>query len=244
MSKLNFKNFTQDQKKLRERILEVSFKRKLAHIGSCLSAIDLIYCTYKYKRKNDLFVLSNGHAGIALYSVLEKFGYIKTLNKIHSLNIHPDREKKFNIAVSTGSLGQGLPIALGMALANPKINIYCMISDGEASEGSIWESLRIAYDNKVQNIKIIINANGWGAYHKISTSLLKKRIEGFGWNALEVDAHNIKKLEKTFHTFSRKYPTVLFGKTTSDQFTFLKGQDAHYYVMTEEDYKGALEKLL
>src|SRR3990167_2725344 len=176
MYTFSIKKLNSEQKKLRIRILELSNESHLSHLGSCLSAVDLIDAIYKIKKKDEKFILSNGHAGIALYSVLEKYGYFKNPNDIKKLNIHPDMNIKHGIYVSTGSLGQGLPIALGMALADRKKNIYCMLSDGECAEGSIWEALRVANENKLYNLKIIINANGWGAYDKINLVSLIKRI--------------------------------------------------------------------
>ena len=138
------------QKQLRRRLLEVTYREKLSHLGSCLSALDVMIAVYGIKRPEDKFVLSNGHAGLALYVVLEKEGLLDLESLWKDLNIHPDRCLEKGIHVSTGSLGQGLPIALGMAMADPKRDIYCMISDGECAEGSIWESLRILVESKNQ----------------------------------------------------------------------------------------------
>lgn len=230
------------QKNLRKRILEITHRSRLSHLGSCLSAIDAIDAAYQTKQKKDRFVLSNGHAGIALYTILEHYGHITNPSLTESLHIHPDRNEALDIHVSTGSLGQGLPIALGMALGNPKQTIYCMLSDGECAEGSIWESLRIATENHIKNLKIIIIANGWGAYDAIDINNLKKRIRAFGCIVSSIDGHNITTLMKAFKK-KTKNVHVIFAKTIVEQFPFLEGQDAHYYVMQEKDYKNALELL-
>ncbi|HVT00827.1 MAG TPA: 1-deoxy-D-xylulose-5-phosphate synthase N-terminal domain-containing protein [Patescibacteria group bacterium] len=229
------------QKKLRRMILTASFNAGHSHLGSCLSSVDLIEAVYKIKKVDDPFILSNGHAGVALYAVLAKRGFV-TEKEIETLNIHPDRDVKKNIFVSTGSLGQGLPIALGMAIANKKRQVYCMISDGEMTEGSIWEALRIASDNNINNLKILVNVNGWGAYDKINTKKLIPRVKAFGWKTLEIDGHNINKITKTLSGKKTK-PTAIFAKTYVNQFNFLKGQDAHYYKMTEKDYRKAMDLL-
>lgn len=244
MYKFSLKKLTAEQKKLRTRILELSHESNFSHLGSCLSAIDLIDAVYKIKKKNEKFILSNGHAGIAWYAVLEKYGYFKNSKEINKLNIHPDRNIKHDIHVSTGSLGQGLPIALGMALSDKKRNVYCMLSDGECTEGSIWEALRIAKEKKVHNLKIIINANGWGAYDKINLINLVKRIKGFGYDLNEVDGHNTKKILKSLKKASSRNPTVLFASTSVEQFSFLKGQDAHYYVLKQKDFDKAVKSLI
>lgn len=234
---MNIKNLSSEQKALRLRIIDISFQRNLSHIGSCLSAVDIINAIYKVKRRGEKFVLSNGHAGIALYSVLEK-NKLLSPSITNKLNIHPDRNVKIGIDVSTGSLGHGLPIALGIALTNKNKNVYCVISDGECTEGSIWETLRIASDKKVSNLKIVLNANGWGAYDSISLDKLYKRIGAFDCELIKLNGHNINKMVSTL---SKKYkkPLFIFAKTKSDQFPFLKGQDAHYYVMNSNDYKLA-----
>lgn len=236
MSKFNIKSLSQEQKRTRLRILELSYNSNFSHIGSCLSAIDLIDAVYKTKKSQEKFILSNGHAGIALYTILEKNGLIKNAKITAKLNIHPDRNLDLGIDVSTGSLGQGLPIALGMAIADKKANVYCMISDGECSEGSIWETLRIVSDKMVTNLKIIVNANGWGAYDPINTNLLIKRLKSFGLNIVEVNGHNIKVVCKAFNKQATKKPTIIFAQTTVEQLPFLKGQDAHYYIMNKENY--------
>lgn len=243
MPRFSLKKLTKKQKEIRRKILEVSFENGLSHIGSCLSASDLIESVYSIKKHADRFILSNGHAGIALYTILNKHGYIPDEKIIKNLHIHPDRSEKLGIYVSSGSLGQGLPIAIGMALADKKKSIYCMISDGECAEGSIWESLRIAVDRKVDNLKIIVNVNGWGAYDTISSPLLIKRLRSFGGDLFIVDGHNISKIKQILRKKTRNKPLLLIAKTASDQLPFLHGQDAHYYTMTEENYKDAIKLL-
>jgi transketolase len=211
MNKFLLNKLTPEQKKLRIKILELSYKFKFSHLGSCLSSVDLIDAVYKHKNTNEKFILSNGHAGIALYAVLEKYGYFKNSKDIRSQNIHPDRNIKYGIDVSTGSLGQGLPIALGMALADRKKNVYCMISDGECAEGSIWEALRIASENKTYNLKIILNANGWGAYDKIKLPLLIKRLKGFGYSIKIIYGHNSKMILSTLKKRTKKNLSIFFS---------------------------------
>lgn len=244
MSKFSIKKLNKEQKRLRIRILELSFAANFSHLGSCLSAVDLVDAIYKVKKKNEIFILSNGHAGVAWYAVLEKYGYFKNPKTINKLNIHPDRNIDHDIHVSTGSLGQGLPIALGMALADRKKNIYCMLSDGECTEGSIWEALRVAKEKKVHNLKIIINANGWSAYDKVDLSYLVKRIKAFGYLVEKVDGHDSKKILKLLSKKNSKKQVCLFAYTSVEQFPFLKGQDAHYYILDRQNYESAVASLL
>src|SRR5690349_4790638 len=105
MGKFSLKKLTKEQKKLRLRIMQLSHNSNLSHLGSCLTVIDLIDEIYRTKKRDEKFILSNGHAGIALYVILEKHGFLKE-KQIKILNIHPDRHLKHDIHVSTGSLGQ------------------------------------------------------------------------------------------------------------------------------------------
>ena len=226
---------------LRKRILELSYKFGLSHLGSCLSAVDLIDSVYKIKKAEEKFILSNGHAALAWYAVLEKYGYLK-IHHLKDICVHPVRNPKIGIHVSTGSLGMGLGVALGMAIAQRDQNFYCMISDGECAEGSVWEALRIACEQKVDNLKLILNANGWGAYSQIELSLLKKRIGSFGYNVMTVDGHNLNQIIKALKT-KVSSPALIFAKTIVEHLPFLSGQDAHYYIMKKEDYLEAMDQL-
>jgi transketolase N-terminal domain/subunit len=165
--------------KLNKRILEISIKHKLSHLGSCFTALPIIYEIYFKKRPEDKFVLSNGHAGLALYVVLEHFYGVDAEHLLETYGIHPERDLENFIDVSTGSLGLGITIATGMALANPNIKIYCTISDGESAEGSIWEALRFIDENQIKNIEIHANINGWAAYKSVDSDKLSQRLKSF-----------------------------------------------------------------
>lgn len=238
----SIKKLTSEQKNIRKKILEVSFQNNYSHIGSCFSAVDLIDAVYRVKKKDEHFVLSNGHAGIALYTILETYG-LADKEALKDLHIHPDRNPNLDIQVSTGSLGQGLPIAVGMALSNRRKNIYCMISDGECAEGSTWEALRVASENKLGNLKVMLNANGWGAYNPIDLKMLKIRLMSFGFSLVTVDGHRTNMIVNALKRNFKTKPLLIFANTYVDQLPFLRGQEAHYYVMTEKDYRLA-KKLL
>jgi transketolase len=111
--------------------------------------------------------------------VLEHFYNVDAEYLLETYGIHPERDLENFIDVSTGSLGLGLTIATGMALANPNINIYCLISDGESAEGSIWEALRFIDENNISNIKIHTNINGWAAYKPVDSDKLSQRLKLF-----------------------------------------------------------------
>lgn len=236
------KKLTKEQKENRRRILEISYRKGLSHLGSCLSAVDIIASVYQVKKETEKFVLSSGHAAVAWYVVLERHNFVDQ-KKIDTFSIHPDRDPAIDIHVSTGSLGQGLPIAVGMALANRAKNVYCLISDGEAAEGSIWEALRIAGENRLDNLKIIVNANGFGAYGKIELGSLLNRFRAFGTKVFITNGHNTKSLIKKLKRKVKGVPTIIFAKTTVEQLTTLKGQHAHYKVLNDEEFLLGMDEL-
>ena len=197
---------------LKKRILEISYKNNLSHIGSCITSVDIIDRIYKVKKDQEPFILSNGHAGLALYVILEKYKNKNAEELWEKHGTHPNRDVKNGIWCSTGSLGQGLPIALGMALSNKNKNVYCLISDGECAEGSIWESLRIAKEQELSNLKIYLNINGWSAYEKIDKKYLIKRIKAF------------------------EFPVEII-ETNVNEYLFLEGLKGHYCKITKEDYE-------
>jgi transketolase len=222
-------------KDLKIRILEISYKYKLSHIGSCLTAVDIIDEIFSVKKDNEKFVLSSGHAGLALYVVLEKYtkgdstGLVEGLDAEKIFNhhgVHPDRCAECHIDCSSGSLGHGLPIAVGMALADRGKNVYCLVSDGECSEGSIWEALRIKAQYDIKNLKIYLNYNGFSAYQ-----------ESHPYFMLENNAHKGTQIPLLPWLIENTY------RNMTEPLPFLKGLDAHYHVMTEEEYNQGCEIL-
>lgn len=203
-------------KDLKRRILEISYKKKLSHIGSCLTAVDIIDEIYTIKKPNEKFVLSSGHAGLALYCVIEKYEVINAEGIFDHHEVHPDRCEECHIDCSSGSLGHGLGIAIGMALADRSKNVYCLISDGEMAEGSISEAMRVRSEQNLWNLKLYINDNGLGAYGKTNI---------FNMFGDYIDHSHVE----YFETNMNGWPE------------WLQGQRAHYQVMDEVMYKEALE---
>lgn len=201
--------------KIRQRILEISHKKQLSHLGSCLTVAPILYSIYLKKKLEDKVILSQGHAGLALYVILETFTESNAEQLLEKHGIHPNRDLEKGIFCSTGSLGHGLPIAVGMALADRSKDVHCVISDGEMAEGSCWEALRIAKQLKLDNLKVYLNANGYSAYDEVDIDYLVRRIKAF---------------EFPVHVFKTKYPNI----------SFLKGLQAHYHTMTKQDYEEAL----
>jgi len=198
---------------LKNRIFYIAYKNKLSHLGSYLSSFDIIDQIYSIKSKDDIFILSSGHAALALYVILEKYEGKDAEKLFEKYGGHPHRAEKDGIYCSTGSLGTGITVAVGRALANPKRKVHVLISDGECAEGSIWESLRFIKEHPVNNLEVHVNINGYAAYDKVDSEYLTKRLKSF-------------------------LPNINLHYTTVNQAPFLKGINAHYHVMSEEDYKS------
>lgn len=237
------KQAVKEKKDLVRRIIEISYKHRLGHLGSCFSSLDILDCMYSIRNFDEAVVLSNGHAGVALYVVLEKYGFANAEDLFIKHGVHPNRDLANGIYVSSGSLGQGLPIAVGMALSDKSKNVYCVVSDGECAEGSIWEALRIASEQKLNNLKIAVNANGYSGYDEIDIKSLPLKFKSFGCKVIEVDGHNQKQLKKSLKNNKGVKPLVVFAKTRINHMPFLQGLDAHYKVMEKSDYLVALKEL-
>lgn len=197
---------------IRQRLIDITYQEKLSHLSSCLSALPIIEEIYTLKKEDDIFILSNGHSGLALYCVLEaKYG-INPIELLHKHGIHPGKDIANKLYCSTGSLGSGLPIAVGHALANRSRSVWCLISDGECAEGSIWESLAFIHKHRLDNLQVYVNINGMGAYDYIDTDNLKNRLKSF-------------------------LPNINIRESSVPDYGFAKGLLSHYYVLKPEDYE-------
>lgn len=198
--------------KLEQRILQISYKKGLSHLSSNLTAVQLIDNIYKVKKDKDVFVLSNGHAALALYTVLEKFHFLDAEKLFDKHGVHPNRDLDNLIYCSTGSLGNGIAIAVGMAIADPRRLVFVLMSDGELAEGSCWEALRIAGELRLENLRIMVNANGFGAYGKIDVDLIDTRLQMF-------------------------FPTLLVQTNMFDFPDYLQGIDGHYKKLNAREFE-------
>lgn len=196
---------------LQRRILDISFRRGLSHIGSCISCVDIIDDIYSRKAPDEPFCMGNAHAGLALYVVLEKWFGFNAEAILDKHGIHATRDSDFHIDVSGGSLGQVETVACGMALADRTKKVYLLSSDGSMQEGACWESLWIKRDLKLDNLSWAINANGYAAYREMDTIELETAIDAI-------------------------CPDVRVVHTTFAGIPFLNGIDAHYRVMKPEDW--------
>lgn len=203
---------------LKKRLLDISYKHGLHHLGSYFSALGIIDDIYSDMADDDIFILSSGHAVVGLYVVLEKFFGFDAEELLSSVGEHPKLLEEKKIYCSTGSLGMGLTVAIGRAIANPNRTVHCLISDGECAEGSIWEALAFITQRKINNLKVYVNANGYCAYDTVDVEFLEKRIK----------------------TFNEDVKVV---KTSVEAFPFLLGVDAHYKNINQDDYTLACKQL-
>ena len=198
--------------KLERRVVEITYQERLSHLSSCLSAAPILEEIYSHRQDDEVVVLSNGHAGLALYCVLEEKYGVDPVKLLHTHGIHPGKDLDNHLYCSTGSLGSGLPIAVGHALATPDKKVYCMISDGECAEGSIWESLSFIQQHPVDNLEVYANINGMGAYDHINVDYLVQRLQAF-------------------------LPRINIRISEPYQWSFARDLLTHYYVLNEQDYQ-------
>ena len=255
-------------KDTRKDIVNMIYNAKSGHPGGSLSCVEILVSLYhevmdlsldeKGIRK-DRFVLSKGHAAPAYYSILSSLSYIPksdllTLRKFDSyLEGHPSN-KINGVEVSSGSLGQGLSIANGMALAKKLDSkdgyVYCLLGDGEIQEGQFHEALMTISKYNLSNVIPIIDKNGLqidGSTDEIKPNVnLKKKIESFGITTYEIDGHNINKIIDTIKRIQKQNkPCCIIANTVKGKgVSFMENQVAwHGKSMTEEEYNMAMNEL-
>ena len=212
-------------KKLRETIINCLIEANRGHFGSSMSIVEILRVLYdlsgiNYKNynndKRNRIILSKGHGCLGLYSILFDKKILKKndLKKFTSFNSklggHPEYKKVPGVEASTGSLGHGFPIAVGMAIGNKlknyKNKVYCVVGDGEMNEGSNWEAAMIASKHSLKNLFLIIDYNKIQSYsftkEVMDLEPLKNKLTSFGFETKEVDGHNIIKIKKQLKSFS------------------------------------------
>lgn len=256
---------------IRIGIIEAVYAGKSGHPGGALSCADILTVLY-FNQMNinpedptspsrDRFVLSKGHASPALYSTLAARGYfdkkeLLTFRGIDSvLQGHPDMKHIKGVDMSTGSLGQGLSSANGMAMAS-KLNsdgfrVYCLLGDGEIEEGQIWEATMSAAHYKLDNLCVIVDNNNLqidGTITDVMSSYpINLKFESFGFNVINVDGHNISELIEAFDKAKtvKGRPTAIIAKTIKGKgVSFMENQVGwHGKAPNEEQYHQAMKEL-
>jgi transketolase len=238
---------------MRKKIITTVYQGKEGHIPSALSILDIVWVLHEKVMMlgKDRFVLSKGQAGLALYIVLAQLGHISEKELIETycqydskFGGHPDRLKSPYVEASTGSLGHGMPMAVGIALANKvsknHYKTFCLIGDGEANEGTIWESALLAPKHNLSNLCCIVDYN-----HSTDRALnmgdMGNKFKSFGWKVVEVNGHDQKALYKCLtNQFDKKVPLAVIAHT-------IKGFGVkqmehnpawHHKTPTEDEYKS------
>jgi len=202
---------------IRKNILDLAFKYDDGHIAPSYSCVEILVALYhKIMGEDDKFILSKGHACLALYAILQSKGFNPKISG------HPDIEECEGISCTTGSLGHGLPIGLGMAFARKIQNklgkIFVLLGDGECQEGTTWESMNLINRFSINNLVVIVDNNKFQALDSIKIIMneisLKAKFEAFGTNVIEVNGHSFEELFDAFnHCEGNSKPCVIIANT-------------------------------
>jgi transketolase len=255
----------------RLQIVKAMGPGKFHHFGGSLSATDLVVALYHYKLRvradqpdwpeRDRFVLSKGHAVPAVYVCLARCGFfpveeLETLKTFGSnLQGHPDMRKTCGLEANTGSLGMGLSVANGMALAGRarglSYRVYVLLGDGECQEGQVWEAAMTAGHYRLDTLTAVIDRNELQAMgcteDRMSVEPLAAKWQSFGWKTLEIDGHNMASICRALDTAAeiRGQPTAIIAHTVKGKgVPFMEGQPGfHNAVISEDQYRAAVEGL-
>lgn len=256
---------------VRKMILEAVHSAKAGHPGGALSSADIL--TYLYKEEmninpkdpqnpeRDRFVLSKGHASPALYGVLAECGFIpcediKTFRNAESyLQGHPDMKGVRGVDMSTGSLGQGISAACGMALSakldKKDFRVYTILGDGECEEGQVWEAFMFAAHYKLDNLTAFLDFNGLqidGDIREVmNPTPFDKKFEAFNWNVITIDGHSFEEIEKAIASAkeTKGKPTVIIANTVKGKgVSFMENQAGwHGVAPNDEQYEKAVAEI-
>ncbi|MBI3981032.1 transketolase [Candidatus Microgenomates bacterium] len=259
-------------KKIRLLALMSIYQAKSGHPGSSLSSADILTALYfipilkidkanAFSQNRDYFILSNGHACPAWYAVLSQLGFIQeselvNLRKFgHFLQGHPDKSKFPLVESTTGSLGQGITVGLGLAMGLKNLKkdnrVYVLESDGEQDEGSVWEVNRIAAHYQLDNLKVIIDRNKMqidGPTEKQSAlEPLDEKYKSFGWFVKKINGHDFSQLKSGLNEIKqvKGQPAVLIAETIRGKGVSFMEQSVLYHAktLTEEEYNKAKNEI-
>jgi len=258
-------------KRIRAHALRMVHRANASHIGSCLSIADILAVLYGYSLKidpnnpdwaeRDRFILSKGHAAAVYYAVLSERGFFpKEWLDTYSTDMSPlcghvNRFGVPGVELSTGSLGHGLPVGCGMALAGKNDNIpwrvFVLLSDGELDEGSNWEAILFAPHHKLDNLVVVVDYNRIQSFGTVSEVLslesLSSKWKSFHWSIREVDGHDHIALARTFDglPFEKGKPSVVIAHTVKGKgVSFMENRlEWHYKSPNDEQLKIALREI-
>ena len=271
INKTQIENLQSISKRLRTLIVQMVYNAKSGHIGGSLSSADVLTALYFHEMNvdaenprledRDRFVLSKGHITPAYYGVLALRGFfpveeLATFRKLNSrLQGHPDKNKTPGVDMSSGSLGQGISAATGMALAGKlkgaTHRVFCLLGDGEMQEGQVWEALAFASARKLDNLCVIVDNNGVQADGKVQDICpiqpLKHRLKDFGFAVCEANGHDFKSLIKAFVRAKKNKgkPFAIIANTVKGKgVSFMENQSSwHGNVPNAEQFEKAIAEI-
>jgi transketolase len=258
-------------RQVRLEIIEMLYRAGSGHLGGSLSATDILVALFfgemRFKaddpcwRERDRFILSKGHGAPAYYAILARLGYfpreeLNTLRRFGSiLQGHPDSGCTPGVEIPTGSLGQGLSIANGLALAarlnGHRSHIYVLLGDGEVQEGQIWEAAMSAAHYRLDNLTAVLDRNRLQIDGRTAEVMglepLAAKWEAFGWHTLEVDGHDLAALRGAFQACRQVQgrPSMIIAHTVKGKGVSIFENKAKYHGVapTTEEYQQALKEL-
>lgn len=268
---MNIEGLKMKAKEIRKDIIEEVYNAKSGHPGGSLSIADIMAVLYfnelRIDEKNprwedrDRVVLSKGHCSPALYAALAERGFfsketLKSFRKIDSnLQGHPDLNKVQGVDMTSGSLGQGLSVANGMAISakmdNKDYRVYVILGDGEIEEGQIWEAAMAANKYKLDNLCVIVDNNNLqidGTIEEVMSSYpIDEKFKSFGFNVLNIDGNNIEEIINAFESAkkTKDKPTCIIAKTIKGKgVSFMENKaEWHGKAPSEEEYNEAMREL-
>lgn len=259
--------------RIRQDLITAIYYAKSGHPGGSLSCSDILAVLYFNEmninplkpddKSRDRFVLSKGHSAPALYATLAERGYFSKDDLITLRNIdsvfqgHPDMNKVPGIDMTTGSLGQGLSVANGMAIASKMdkmgYRVYCLVGDGELEEGQIWEAAMTSSKFNLDNLCVIVDCNELQLIGKteevkgLNAENIEQKFKSFGFNTKVIDGHNIEEIMQAFEdaTLTKGKPTAIIAKTVKGKgISFMENNpEWHGKALNDEEYKKAIEEL-
>jgi len=255
MTKLTRENFSS----ARKRLLQMHYQSGVGHIGGNLSALDaMLVVFHEYLSGEDKFILSKGHSAGALYTTLWSLGRLRDqdLEQFHKddslLAGHPPAKGIADIQFATGSLGHGLSLAAGTALAfklkDNATRVVCLTSDGEWQEGSTWEALIFASHHRLFNLTVMVDHNelqGFGSTADVaSMSPLWDRLKGFDVDLQIIDGHDPDAIRAALQVQSQRLKVIVMRTVKGHGVSFMeKRMEWHYLPLTEAQYKIAVEEI-
>jgi transketolase len=250
---------------IRRTILEQSKRAHVGHIGSALSIADMVAALFRVARvqdpsdpDRDRLVLSKGHAALALYAALAEVGVLSEddldtfCGDASLLGVHPEHDLT-GVDFSTGSLGQGLSMAVGAALAGSlqqsTRRVFALVSDAECNEGVVWEAAMFAAHHRLRNLTVLVDHNHQQAFgytkDVLDSAAMVDRWKAFGWTVTEVDGHDEDAMVRVLQGRDAVGPHALVAETTFGKgVSYMEGQIKwHYLPMSDEQYEQAMREI-